>query len=249
MNDKLTIKHFLENDFAKEHYQASEGTPGYDLIAAETFFGKIFPRSGLIKNHCVSCDAGVIDSDYRGGISVIMVNNHPEETFTIRAGGRIEIVYIKKYNVTFEKVSDRIAQIVYMKKYNVTFEKVSDPIMLGKTKRAVDGFGSTGINITKKSKQSFEDSGSSRDSDKTVILNVTKSVVVDDQLEITTDDESIKKSATVDNQLIIDDDDDDDDNDDDDDDDDDLVITSGKAVLEVNDKTITDKEVNGKMII
>ena len=241
MNDKLTIKHFLENDFAKEHYQASEGTPGYDLIAAETFFGKIFPRSGLIKNHCVSCDAGVIDSDYRGGISVIMVNNHPEETFTIRGGGRIaQIVYIKKYNVTFEKVSDRMAQIVYMKKYNVTFEKVSDPIMLGKTKRAVDGFGSTGINITKKSKQSFEDSGSSRDSDKTVILNVTKSVVVDDQLEITTDDESIKKSATVDNQLIIDDDDDDDD---------DLVITSGKAVLEVNDKTIIDKEVNGKMII
>ena len=226
MNDKLTIKHFLENDFAKEHYQASEGTPGYDLIAAETFFGKIFPRSGLIKNHCVSCDAGVIDSDYRGGLSVIMVNNHPEETFTIRAGGRIEIVYIKKYNVTFEKVSD--------------------PIMLGKTKRAVDGFGSTGINITKKSKQSFEDSGSSRDSDKTVILNVTKSVVVDDQLEITTDDESIKKSATVDNQLIIDDDDDDDN---DDDDDDDLVITSGKAVSEVNDKTIIDKEVNGKMII
>ena len=242
MNDKLTIKHFLENDFAKEHYQASEGTPGYDLIAAETFFGKIFPRSGLIKNHCVSCDAGVIDSDYRGGISVIMVNNHPEETFTIRAGGRIaQIVYIKKYNVTFEKVSDRMAQIVYMKKYNVTFEKVSDPIMLGKTKRAVDGFGSTGINITKKSKQSFEDSDSSRDSDKTVILNVTKSVVVDDQLEITTDDESIKKSATVDNQLIIDDDDDDDD--------DDLVITSGKAVLEVNDKTIIDKEVNDKMII
>ena len=242
MNDKLTIKHFLENDFAKEHYQASEGTPGYDLIAAETFFGKIFPRSGLIKNHCVSCDAGVIDSDYRGGISVIMVNNHPEETFTIRAGGRIaQIVYIKKYNVTFEKVSDRMAQIVYMKKYNVTFEKVSDPIMLGKTKRAVDGFGSTGINITKKSKQSFEDSDSSRDSDKTVILNVTKSVVVDDQLEITTDDESIKKSATVDNQLIIDDDDDDDD--------DDLVITSEKAVLEVNDKTIIDKEVNDKMII
>ena len=241
MNDKLTIKHFLENDFAKEHYQASEGTPGYDLIAAETFFGKIFPRSGLIKNHCVSCDAGVIDSDYRGGISVIMVNNHPEETVTIRAGGRIaQIVYIKKYNVTFEKVSDRMAQIVYMKKYNVTFEKVSDPIMLGKTKRAVDGFGSTGINITKKSKQSFEDSDSSRDSDKTVILNVTKSVVVDDQLEITTDDESIKKSATVDNQLIIDDDDDDDD---------DLVITSGKAVLEVNDKTIIDKEVNDKMII
>ena len=243
MNDKLTIKHFLENDFAKEHYQASEGTPGYDLIAAETFFGKIFPRSGLIKNHCVSCDAGVIDSDYRGGISVIMVNNHPEETFTIRADGRIaQIVYIKKYNVTFEKVSDRMAQIVYMKKYNVTFEKVSDPIMLGKTKRAVDGFGSTGINITQRSKQSFEDSGSSRDSDKTGILNVTKSVVVDDQLEITTDDESIKKSATVDNQLIIDDDDDDDD-------DDDLVITSGKAVLEVNDKTIIDKEVNDKMII
>ena len=55
----------------------------------------------------------------------------PKETFTIRTG-------------------DRIAQIVFMKKYNVTFEKVSDPLMLGNTKRGDDGFGSTGVGIRKK---------------------------------------------------------------------------------------------------
>ena len=30
------------------------------------YYGKIFPRSSLIKDHFVSVDAGVIDSDFRG---------------------------------------------------------------------------------------------------------------------------------------------------------------------------------------
>ena len=54
-----------------------------------------------------------------------MMNHHPEKTFTIRTG-------------------DRIAQCVFMKKYNVEFEKVSDMGLLGNTKRGADGFGSTG---------------------------------------------------------------------------------------------------------
>ena len=54
-----------------------------------------------------------------------MMNHHPEKTFTIRTG-------------------DRIAQCVFMKKYNVEFEKVSDMGLLGNTKRRAEGFGSTG---------------------------------------------------------------------------------------------------------
>ena len=89
------------------------------------FYGKIFPRSGLFKEHIITCDAGVFDLDFRGIVQVLMMNHHPEKTFTIRTG-------------------DRIAQCVFMKKHNVEFEKVSNMGLLGNTKRGADGFGSTG---------------------------------------------------------------------------------------------------------
>ena len=30
------------------------------------FYGKLFPRSGILREHFVSIDAGVIDADFRG---------------------------------------------------------------------------------------------------------------------------------------------------------------------------------------
>ena len=53
------------------------------------------------------------------------MNHHPHEVYTFRTG-------------------DRIGQIVFMKKYDVNFEKVSDPALLGRTKHGPGGFGSTG---------------------------------------------------------------------------------------------------------
>ena len=52
------------------------------------------------------------------------MNHHPHEVYTVRTG-------------------DRIGQIVFMKKYDVTFEIVSDSTLLGRTKRGSGGFGST----------------------------------------------------------------------------------------------------------
>ena len=150
-SEKLIVKYFAENEFFKVPYQASEDAAGYDLYAAETltlfpkdngcislacrfaipkgFYGKIFPRSGLLRDHLITCDAGVLDADFRSIVQVIMINHHPEKTFTIRT-------------------CDRIAQCVFMKKYYAEFQKVSDMAMLGITKRGADGFGSTG-GITK----------------------------------------------------------------------------------------------------
>ena len=99
------------------------------------FLWKSFPRSGILKEHFVTIDAGVIDSDFRGIIQVFLVNHHHEKTFTVRA-------------------EDRIAQVVFMEKFNVNFHKVSDPALLGKTKRGYDGFGSTGVEVIKKVKES-----------------------------------------------------------------------------------------------
>ena len=71
------------------------------------------------------------------------MNHHPEKTFTVRTG-------------------DRIAQCVFMKKYNVEFEKVSGMALLGNTKCGADGFGSTGgVGVTKDMKLDESDSENS----------------------------------------------------------------------------------------
>ena len=111
MSEDITIKYFAENEFCREPYQASEDAAGYDLYAAEAltlfskntgcislafrfaipkgYYGKIFPRSGLWNDHFVTCDAGLVDHIFRLIVRVIMINHHPEKTFTIRTGDRI----------------------------------------------------------------------------------------------------------------------------------------------------------------
>ena len=39
------------------------------------FYGKLCPRSGLLREHFVSIDAGVIDVDLRGIIQVLVLNH------------------------------------------------------------------------------------------------------------------------------------------------------------------------------
>ena len=146
MSEKLIIKYFPENEFLKEPFQATEDAAGYDVFASEAktilpktvgcirldfqmaipkgFYGKIFLRSGLFRCNLVTCNAGVIDADYRGSVEVLLINHHPHDIFTV-------------------STVDRIAQIVFMKKHDVIFEKLSDPALLGKIKCGSGGFGST----------------------------------------------------------------------------------------------------------
>ena len=83
----------------------------------------MFPRPGILKEHFVTIDAAVIDADFRGIIQVLMLNHHPEKTFTVRT-------------------EDRIAQVVFMEKFNANFHRVYNAHLLGRTKRRNDGFGS-----------------------------------------------------------------------------------------------------------
>ena len=149
------------------------------------FYGKVFPRSGILKEHFVTIDPGVIDSDYRGIIQVLLVNRHHEKTFTVR-------------------VEDRIAQVAFMEKFIVNFCKVSDPALLGKTKRGHDGFGSTGVEVIKKVKE--------RERKIKVITSEGKHVTVneEDNLQIITekteDDLQItseKAVMKVNNEVIV----------------------------------------------
>ena len=134
MSKYITVKYFAESGYAKEPYQATEGTAGYDLFAAETktlvpkstdmisldlrwaiasgFYGKNFPRSGILKEHFETIDAGVIDSDFRGIIQVLLVNHHHEKKLTVRAEDRIaHVVFMGKFNVNFHKMRLKVVMM------------------------------------------------------------------------------------------------------------------------------------------
>ena len=115
-----------------------------------------------------------------------MMNHHPKKTFTIRTG-------------------DRIPQCVFMKKYNVEFEKVSDMALLGNTKRGTDGFGSTGGvgGVTKviKLDESNSENNDSHSENEMLILPAKKVIIQADWLEITAER---ARMQTDDCEIIID---------------------------------------------
>ena len=88
------------------------------------YFGKVHPRSSLLLNFKVTTDGGVIDSDYRGTVKVIMIN-HSKKDFKIQKG-------------------ETIAQMIFPKKEDINFIEIHES-ELSKTERGAGGFGSTGI--------------------------------------------------------------------------------------------------------
>ncbi len=88
--------------------------------------GQVRPRSGLAAKHGVTVlnSPGTIDSDYRGEVSVILIN-HSENNFVVDRGMRIAQLVV----APVASVSVRIV------------EKLTETI------RGVGGFGSTGTKI------------------------------------------------------------------------------------------------------
>ena len=96
---------------------------GIYISIPEGYEAEIRPRSGLALKHGVSLvnTPGTIDSDYRGLLSLIMIN-HGKEPFTIRRG-------------------DRVAQMVIKEVIRAVIEITDD---LDDTVRSSGGFGHTG---------------------------------------------------------------------------------------------------------
>jgi dUTP pyrophosphatase len=132
----------LSSSKAKIPTRGTEGSVGYDLYAIEGitipkkkqrtintgikikpppgYYCQILSRSGLASKHSLSVEAGVIDPDYTGDISVILANNSGQD-----------------YHI---KEGDKIAQFVLLKMCTpeiVTIDKLPE------TERATKGFGST----------------------------------------------------------------------------------------------------------
>src|SRR5213080_157564 len=125
--------------------KATEGSAGYDLTITEDieilpgeitttdiniivkipegYYGQIKPRSSLAKVG-LTINGGVVDSDYRGTIQIILVN-------------RSKLTTMRAYK------GDRIAQLILIKIYQGETEEVD---IQNDTQRGTGGFGSTGIN-------------------------------------------------------------------------------------------------------
>lgn len=96
---------------------------GIRISLPEGYEAQVRPRSGLALKHGITLlnSPGTIDSDYRGLISVILIN-HGRENFTVTRGMRL-------------------AQMVIQEVVRAEWEEVQS---LDATARAAGGFGHTG---------------------------------------------------------------------------------------------------------
>lgn len=96
---------------------------GISLSIPDGYVGIVAARSGLAckKSICLSNGIGVIDSDYRGEISVGLFNSSKDE-FTVERG-------------------ERIAQLMFVPVESAVFVSTDS---LDETERGEGGFGSTG---------------------------------------------------------------------------------------------------------
>jgi dUTP pyrophosphatase len=98
---------------------------GLAIALPEGYAGFVLPRSGLAAKHGISIvnAPGLIDSNYRGELKVILLNNDSNDSFAIEIG-------------------DRIAQLIVMPIPTINFEQVEE---LTESQRGESGFGSSGI--------------------------------------------------------------------------------------------------------
>ena len=124
--------------------RSTDGAAGYDLCASQDctipaggkglvktglsisfptgLYARIAPRSGLALKKFIDVGAGVVDSDYRGEVGVVLFN-HGDQDFEVKMG-------------------DRIAQLILEKIDTPPVEEVQG---LDDTVRGSGGFGSTGV--------------------------------------------------------------------------------------------------------
>ena len=86
---------------------------GIYISIPEGYEAEIRPRSGLALKHGISLvnTPGTIDSDYRGLLSLIMIN-HGKESFTIRRGDRVAQMVIKEVIRAVIEIADGLDDTV-----------------------------------------------------------------------------------------------------------------------------------------
>src|SRR5262249_20634866 len=112
-------------DFLLEPGERHMIPTGIAVAIPPGYCGFVMVRSGLAARNGIACvnSPGLIDSGYRGELSVILLNTDLRESFQIRRG-------------------DRIAQLVIQR---VEESRVIEVAELDETSRGSGGFGSTGV--------------------------------------------------------------------------------------------------------
>ena len=137
------IKYVKKSWLAHEPKMATSGLAGCDLFSAEEkkfkphsvisvsthlqieippgYYRCILPRSGLARHHFIDVGGGVIDSDFRGEL-IVIIFNHSNKPYDVKTGDRIEQIAFHRYEIPGFVMCDE----------------------LSKTDRGLGGFGSTG---------------------------------------------------------------------------------------------------------
>jgi dUTP pyrophosphatase len=71
---------------------------GIAVAIPDGYAGFVQPRSGLARDHGVTClnTPGLIDAGYRGELQVLLVNTDPTADFTIARGQRIAQLVVQR---------------------------------------------------------------------------------------------------------------------------------------------------------
>ena len=120
----LDLRAFVETEITIPPLGRARIPTGLFIEVPEGYEAQVRPRSGLAYNNGVTVlnSPGTIDSDYRGEVSVILINLGAEP-FTVKNG-------------------ERIAQMVISP---VIRAQVAEAELLSETTRGSGGFGSTGV--------------------------------------------------------------------------------------------------------
>jgi len=142
----LKFKRLTENAYAPT--KGSIRAAGFDLYSAYDYvipakgkgmcatdiqvaipdgcYGRVAPRSGLAVKNFIDVGAGVVDSDYRGNVQIVLFN-FGESEFVVKRG-------------------DRVAQLICEKIELPDLEEEKEN-ELTETERGGNGFGSTGTSV------------------------------------------------------------------------------------------------------
>lgn len=113
MDLTATLTEFIDNEHVKYYF-------GLAFEIPKGYVGLIFPRSSCYKQRQIMSNCvGVIDSDYRGEVSAVMIGNSKE----------------------MYRNGDRVAQILFLQVPKIELVEVDE---LTPTRRGEGGYGSTG---------------------------------------------------------------------------------------------------------